>query len=102
MQIYWGAIPFVIIQIIMVGAIIAFPAIVSSGLDKKEVYDMNKVQLEMEANLPPAEPQAVAPMPETSASSATATDAKGNESTDSKVDDDPMKALQNSMAAEKK
>src|SRR5437764_5762196 len=29
MQIYWGAVPFVIIQIIMVGMIIAFPKIVS-------------------------------------------------------------------------
>ncbi|MGB7655811.1 MAG: TRAP transporter large permease subunit, partial [Novosphingobium sp.] len=61
MQIYWGAIPFVLIQIIMVGAIIAFPGIVSSGLDKKEVYDMNKVQLEMEASLPPSEQPVTAP-----------------------------------------
>ena len=33
-QIYWGAVPFVIIQVIMVGLIIAFPSLVSSGLDK--------------------------------------------------------------------
>jgi GntP family gluconate:H+ symporter len=97
MQIYWGAIPFVIIQIIMVGAIIAFPGIVSSGLDKKEVYDMNKVQLEMEASLPPSEQPVTAPMPETGAS-----DAKGEAPSDSKADEDPMKALQNSMATEKK
>lgn len=32
-DIYWGAIPFVLIQIIMVGLIIAFPGIVTSGLD---------------------------------------------------------------------
>src|SRR5450759_533675 len=51
MQIYWGAIPFVIIQIIMVGAIIAFPAIVSSGLEKKVVYDMKKVEAEMNADM---------------------------------------------------
>ncbi len=30
-QIYWGAVPFVIIQIIMVGLIIAFPELVSTG-----------------------------------------------------------------------
>ena len=41
MQIYWGAIPFVIIQIIMVGAIIAFPGIVSSNLDKVAPIDMD-------------------------------------------------------------
>ena len=31
-QIYWGAVPFVLIQIVMVGLIIAFPKLVSSGL----------------------------------------------------------------------
>src|SRR5499425_3500382 len=31
-QIYWGAVPFVIIQIIMVGLIIGFPDLVSGGL----------------------------------------------------------------------
>ena len=48
MQIYWGAVPFVLIQIIMVGLIIAFPAIVSSGLDKKQVYDMQKIEQQMQ------------------------------------------------------
>ena len=51
MQIYWGAVPFVLIQIIMVGIIIAFPGIVSSGLDKVEVYDMDKIRLQMESDL---------------------------------------------------
>ena len=47
MQIYWGAVPFVIIQIIMVGLIIAFPDIVSSGLDKEESLSADQVQMEM-------------------------------------------------------
>jgi TRAP-type mannitol/chloroaromatic compound transport system permease large subunit len=47
-QIYWGAVPFVIIQIIMVGLIIAFPGIVSRDTTADKV-DLNKVQLEMEA-----------------------------------------------------
>ena len=46
-QIYWGAVPFVFIQIIMVGLIIAFPGIVSSGLDKEETLNMEQVQNEM-------------------------------------------------------
>ena len=66
MQIYWGAVPFVLIQIIMVSVIIAFPGIVSSGLDKAPVYDMDKIRLQMEADLlsePPAmpEPEAIVP-----------------------------------------
>src|SRR5450830_164556 len=52
MQIYWGAVPFVIIQIIMVTAIIFFPGIVSSGLDKKVAVDLDKVGAEMMANMP--------------------------------------------------
>jgi Tripartite ATP-independent periplasmic transporter, DctM component len=47
MQIYWGAVPFVVIQMIMVGLIIAFPAIVSSGLDKNVKVDLDKVKIEM-------------------------------------------------------
>ena len=49
MQIYWGAVPFVIIQMFMVGLIIAFPGIVSSGLDKNVVIDLDKVKIEQPA-----------------------------------------------------
>jgi TRAP-type mannitol/chloroaromatic compound transport system permease large subunit len=51
MQIYWGAVPFVLIQIVMVGLIIGFPGIVSSGLDKKEAIDMQKIEQQMESDL---------------------------------------------------
>jgi TRAP-type mannitol/chloroaromatic compound transport system permease large subunit len=51
MQIYWGAVPFVLIQVVMVSLIIAFPGIVTGGLDKKEVYDMDKIRLQMEADM---------------------------------------------------
>ena len=44
-EIYWGAIPFVLIQIIMVGLLIAFPQLVTMGLDKTVHIDTNKVQL---------------------------------------------------------
>ena len=47
MQIYWGAVPFVCIQIIMIALVIAFPQMVSSGLDKDVVVDLDKVQIEM-------------------------------------------------------
>ena len=45
MQIYWGAVPFVIIQVVMVALIIAFPGIVSR--DKEEKIDLDKVKIEM-------------------------------------------------------
>jgi GntP family gluconate:H+ symporter len=66
MQIYWGAVPFVLIQLVMVALIIAFPGIVSSGLDKKQVYDMDKIQQQMEADMLKQEPLAI-PVPEAGA-----------------------------------
>jgi TRAP-type mannitol/chloroaromatic compound transport system permease large subunit len=89
-QIYWGAVPFVLIQLVMVGLIIAFPGIVSSGLDKKQVYDLDKVQQEMEASMPPPEIEAPVEAPSDAEVPASA------------ADEDPMKALQDSMSNEKK
>ena len=63
MQIYWGAVPFVIIQIILVGIIIAFPGIVSDELDKPLVVDMEKIRLQMEADINQSE-SAEMPVPE--------------------------------------
>jgi len=49
-QIYWGAVPFVLIQLIMVGLVIAFPGIVSGGLAKKEAINIDKIQIEIPAD----------------------------------------------------
>ncbi|HTQ00509.1 MAG TPA: TRAP transporter large permease subunit [Casimicrobiaceae bacterium] len=46
-QIYWGAVPFVLIQIVMVGLIIAFPKLVSGGLEKKEKIDVQNIRIEV-------------------------------------------------------
>lgn len=96
-QIYWGAIPFLCIQLLMVGLIIAFPGIVSSGLDKEEVYDLDKVRMEMEATMPGGAPEAADP----TAGMEGAAAAPGGE-TAAPAADDPLKALQDSMANEKK
>ena len=88
MQIYWGAVPFVIIQVIMVGLIIFFPGIVSSGLDKAEAVDLNQIQLQMEAENKSPE-LAMPDMPQDGASAPEG---------EAKLDDnDPMKAMQDSM-----
>jgi TRAP-type mannitol/chloroaromatic compound transport system permease large subunit len=83
MQIYWGAVPFVLIQIIMVALIIFFPGIVSSGLDKKEAVDLNQIQLQMEAATQSMVPELGASMPNAG-------------------DDDPLKAMQDSMDKDSK
>jgi tripartite ATP-independent transporter DctM subunit len=48
-QIYWGAVPFVLIQIVMVGLIIAFPDLVSGGLGKKADLDTTNIKIEIQA-----------------------------------------------------
>jgi GntP family gluconate:H+ symporter len=109
MQIYWGAVPFLLIQLAMVGLIIAFPGIVSSGLDEKEVYDLDKVMREMEANMPGAAPEVPAPevpapdagAPATPAPEAGASAPEGGAAAPA-AEDDPMKAMLESMERDKK
>ena len=88
MQIYWGAVPFVLIQVVMVGLIIAFPGIVSSGLDKVEKIDLDKVILQVQE-----EPVEAVPVPGSAAEAA---------AEQKHADDDPMKAMQDSMDKDKK
>ncbi|TDP74867.1 TRAP transporter large permease [Roseateles toxinivorans] len=45
-HIYWGAVPFVLIQIVMVALIIAFPNLVSGGLGKAADLDTSNVVIE--------------------------------------------------------
>ncbi len=49
-QIYWGAVPFVIIQIVMVSLIIAFPGLVSSGLTKDPTVDADTVMQQLQTD----------------------------------------------------
>ncbi len=92
-QIYWGAIPFLCIQLLMVALVIAFPGIVSSGLDEKQVYDLDKVRMEMEAAMPDASAEAADP---------TAGMAGAGDPAPAPAADDPLKALQDSMSTDKK
>jgi len=50
-QIYWGAVPFVIIQMVMVGLVIAFPKLVTVGLGEQKKVDIDKVQMEAPAEV---------------------------------------------------
>src|SRR3954453_8114623 len=51
-QIYWGAVPFVLLQLVMVGLIIAFPGLVSGGLAKKAAINTDQIQIEVPAEEP--------------------------------------------------
>ncbi|MFT3720890.1 TRAP transporter large permease [Pseudorhodoferax sp.] len=106
MQIYKGAIPFLLIQLTMVGVMIAFPNLVTGSLDKQQDYDLKAVGEQMREGLspegdtgygsdggygadePPAEPDngASAPAPEAPAA----------------PDDDPMKAMEDALKQQPK
>lgn len=45
LDIYRGAIPFIILQVIMVGMIIVFPQLVTGNLDKKADVDLNTIEI---------------------------------------------------------
>jgi len=83
----------VLIQVIMVGLIIFFPGIVSSGLDKKEVYDLDKIRIQMESQMRNLDAlDAAAPPPAPGEPPASQSD----------VQEDPLKAAQEAIQGEKK
>jgi len=51
LQIYAGAIPFLLLQLLIVALIISVPSIVSGNLDPVEAYDPEQIRLQMEADI---------------------------------------------------
>jgi TRAP-type mannitol/chloroaromatic compound transport system permease large subunit len=56
-QIYWGSIPFVVMQLAMVALVIAFPGMVLSSLDSSPKIDPTKIQIEVPQDAPQEIPQ---------------------------------------------
>ena len=48
-DIYRGAIPFVLLQVIMVGALLAFPELVTFSIDKKVEVDLDTIHIEVQS-----------------------------------------------------
>jgi TRAP-type mannitol/chloroaromatic compound transport system permease large subunit len=94
-QIYWGAVPFVIIQIVMVGLIIAFPGIVSRDLNKAAEGNIDQLQQDVDrSKSEEAAAQQAAEAAQGPASAASGSDPAASAAT---AEDDPMKALEDSM-----
>jgi TRAP-type mannitol/chloroaromatic compound transport system permease large subunit len=96
-QIYWGAVPFVLIQIIMVGLVIAFPELVTSALDKGPKVDIDKIQIEIPATdyRPEEAPQGIE-IPKPGEQAPTGEAGKDGDA------EDPMKAIMRSLENDKK
>ena len=51
-QIYWGAVPFVLIQLVMITLVISFPQMVMVYKAKEKAFDINKIQITTPAQEP--------------------------------------------------
>lgn len=94
-EIYWGAVPFVIIQLVMVGLIIAFPGLVGHDTEAASGIDADKALQEMvmpgaEPDTSPAPGMEVPAVPDAGGSVPSADPAPAAE-------EDPMKALQDAI-----
>src|SRR3979411_136273 len=56
-QIYWGSVPFVVMQLAMVAMLIAFPAMVLASLDAGSKLDPTKIEIEVPQTAPGETPQ---------------------------------------------
>jgi TRAP-type mannitol/chloroaromatic compound transport system permease large subunit len=93
-QIYKGSIAYIILQLIMVAAVIAYPQLVIGGITQTEKVDVDQAfeqMLEAEKSEPGAsEPESAASEPDSEASEPGAEE-------EAPAEDDPMKALMESM-----
>jgi TRAP-type mannitol/chloroaromatic compound transport system permease large subunit len=51
-DIYWGAVPWVILQLILVAILVFWPGLVTSFLEKEKVIDTRKINIEVPADPP--------------------------------------------------
>lgn len=63
-QIYWGAVPFVVIQLIMVGIVIAFPGLVTGMLQRDVVVPVSSEYVQPEAGFQGLRPDIETPPPD--------------------------------------
>jgi TRAP-type mannitol/chloroaromatic compound transport system permease large subunit len=90
-QIYWGAVPFVIIQIVMVGLIITFPGIVTRDTNKASEGNIDMLQQQIDATRRDGPAKAEPAMP-----SSAGAGAEKKESAD-----DPMEAIRRANEEDK-
>jgi tripartite ATP-independent transporter DctM subunit len=97
-QIYWGAVPFVLIQIVMVGILIAFPQLVTMGLDAQQNVDTDAVEIVV----PEADAPEDSPVQFGDGKEGDAKPAEGTELTPPPAEDDATKALEKALQSDKK
>ena len=102
-QIYKGSIAFIVLQVVMVAAIIAYPGLVTGGIEKGETVDADKVLQQMQDQQQKDEAAAAGtPAEAASQPGGSASEPGAGASEAPAAEDDPMKALQDAMKADEK
>ena len=97
-QIYKGSIAFIVLQLVMVAAVIAFPSLVTGSIGQGEKLDADQVLRQMQEEAVQQEPVAAAQGGSSGPASSEEAEKDGENAPP--ADDDPMKALQESMKAD--
>ncbi|KRI00181.1 TRAP transporter large permease subunit [Curvibacter sp. PAE-UM] len=100
-QIYKGSIAFICIQLFMVGIIMAFPNLVSGNIS--QVEGLSAAEVMQQLDISNVEPEEETPADADKDDAGPAADKlKAAPMDDNKADEDPMKAMEESMARERK
>ena len=97
-QIYKGSIAFIVLQLVMVAAVIAFPSLVTGSIGQGEKLDADQVLRQMQEEAVQQEPVAAAQGGSSGPASSEEAEKDGENAPP--ADDDPMKALQESIKAD--
>ncbi len=92
-QIYKGSIAFILLQLIMVAAVIAYPKLVIDGIDQGVTVDVDKALDSLMQQTPAAPALPASPDPLAPAGQPGAPSAPGGQPAPAAAQDDPMKAL---------
>ena len=97
-QIYKGSIAFIVLQLVMVAAVIAFPSLVTGSIGQGDKLDADQVLRQMQEEA--VQQEAVAAAQGGSSGPASSEEAEKEGENAPPADDDPMKALQESIKAD--
>jgi TRAP-type mannitol/chloroaromatic compound transport system permease large subunit len=99
-QIYWGAVPFVCIQMIMVALVIAFPNMVVGDIEKRKKIDIDSIKIEIPTG---TQYKSYDPMKGLTPPKANDAPSKPDAGSQAPAEaEDPMKAILRSLEEEKK
>jgi TRAP-type mannitol/chloroaromatic compound transport system permease large subunit len=89
-EIYKGSIAFIILQVIMVAAVIAFPVLVTGGIEKQETLSADQIMQQLDT---PSTDEAPAPTAGTEGAAEAGDPAAPAADEKAAAEDDPMKAM---------